>query len=128
MTEPQSLRSALLRLHGVLLQAQRVEAERFDGRMTASQTLQAAADDLRFDWLKPLSGLITGLDTARSAGDAALLAAGVDRVTAVLDPPDPESSFGARYLRALQDHPDAVLAHRDVAAALARVRGGAEPV
>jgi hypothetical protein len=35
---------------------------------------------------------------------------------ALLDPPDPESAFGARYLRALQDHP--IFAHRDVMAAL----------
>jgi hypothetical protein len=33
-------------------------------------------------------------------------------------PPDPDTSFGARYLRALQDHPGVVLAHRDVVEAL----------
>ena len=33
-------------------------------------------------------------------------------------PPDPDTPFGARYLRALQDQPEVVLAHRDVTAAL----------
>jgi hypothetical protein len=33
-------------------------------------------------------------------------------------PPNPQTSFGARYLRALQDHPGVVLAHRDLVAAL----------
>jgi hypothetical protein len=33
-------------------------------------------------------------------------------------PPDPGTSFGARYLRALQEYPGVVLAHRDVVAAL----------
>ena len=119
MSETQALRAALLNLHRELLQVQRAEAERFGGRMTAAETLQAAADDLRFSWLRELSTLITELDAARSAGDEQQVAAGVERAAALLDPPDPSSAFGARYLSVLQDHPAAVLAHRDVTAALA---------
>ena len=119
MTEIQSLRAALLHLHRELLQVQRGEAERFGGRMTAAETLQAAADDLRFSWLRELSTLITELDQARSDGDPQQVAAGVERARALLAPPDPDSSFGARYLTVLQDPPAAVLAHRDVTAALA---------
>ena len=63
------------------------------------------------------------LDLARSAGDAPQEAAAVERARALLDPPDPETSFGARYLRVLQEHPAAVLAHRDVTAALAGLAG-----
>jgi len=121
MTETQALRTALLHLHRELLQVQRVQAERFGGRMSAAETLQAAADDLRFSWLRELSTLVTELDQARSAGDEEQVAAGVERARALLDPPDAESSFGARYLRVLQEHPEAVLAHRDVTAALARL-------
>jgi len=33
----------------------RIQAERFGGRMSSSELLQAAADDLRFSWLKELS-------------------------------------------------------------------------
>jgi hypothetical protein len=120
VTDTQTLRSALLTLHRELLQIQRGEAERFGGRMTAAETLQAAADDLRFSWLRELSTLIGEFDQARSAGDEEQVAAAVGRVAALLDPPDPESAFGARYLRVLQEHPAAVLAHRDVTAALAR--------
>ena len=119
MSETQALRAALLNLHRELLQVQRAEAERFGGRMTAAETLQAAADDLRFSWLRELSTLITELDAARSAGDEQQVAAGVERAAALLDPPDPSSAFGARYPSVLQDHPAAVLAHRDVTAALA---------
>jgi hypothetical protein len=46
------LRRALLELHRELLHAQRIEAERFGGRMSASESLQAAVDDLRFSWLR----------------------------------------------------------------------------
>jgi len=120
MSEIDALRTALLTLHRALLDAQRIEAERFGGRMSAAEALQAAADDLRFSWLRRLSALVTELDEARSAADEQQIAASIEEVAALLDPPDPDSAFGARYLKALQMHPEAVLAHRDVTAALAR--------
>ena len=55
MTDARALRTALMELHKELLEAQRVQAERFGGRMSAGEVLQAAADDLRFDWLRVLS-------------------------------------------------------------------------
>jgi hypothetical protein len=119
MSDDRALRQALLELHRVLLDGQRIEAERFGGRMTSAELLQAAADDLRFSWLKELSELISGLDEARAQDDAEARAALVARAKARLAPPDPETAFGARYLRALQEQPAAVLAHRDVTAALA---------
>ena len=111
------IRQALLHLHRVLLNSQRLQAERFGGRMTAAELLQAATDDLRFDWLKQLSAVITALDEALADDDDAGAQAAVAQARALLDPPDPDTPFGARYLHALQDDPDAVLAHRDVRAA-----------
>jgi hypothetical protein len=123
VVDPRSLRRALLELHRELLQAQRTEAERFGGRMSASETLQAAVDDLRFSWIRTVSGLISELDEALGASDAEAQAAvdrAVRRARGLFVPPDPDTAFGARYLRALQDHPGVVLAHRDVVAALER--------
>jgi hypothetical protein len=119
----ENLRDALLDLHRELLGEQRIQAERFGGRMSASEVLQAAADDLRFSWLKELSELIAALDEARAEGDDAAAEAAIARARDLVDPPDPDTAFGARYLRALQDHPGVVLAHRDVTAALARPGG-----
>ena len=118
MTDVASVRLALLELHRRLLETQRIEAERFGGRMTPTELLQAAADDLRFSWLKQLSELIAELDQARADEDGAAVEAAVARARALLAPPDPDTPFGARYLRALQDQPEVVLAHRDVTAAL----------
>jgi hypothetical protein len=120
MADPSSVRPALLELHRQLLEAQRIEAERFGGRMSSSELLQAAADDLRFDWLKQLSELIAALDQARADEDAEARDAALGRARELLAPPDAGSAFGARYLRVLQDHPAVVMAHRDVTAALAR--------
>lgn len=118
MTDVASVRLALLELHRRLLETQRIQTERFSGRMTSTELLQAAADDLRFSWLKQLSELIAELDQARADEDDAAVEAAVARARSLLAPPDPDTPFGARYLRTLQDSPEVVLAHRDVSAAL----------
>src|SRR5690349_21904424 len=118
MSDVASVRAALLELHRLLVEAQRLEAERFGGRMSASEVLQAAADDLRFAWLKEISELIVALDQARADDEPETARALIGKVRELLVPPDSDSAFGARYLRALQDHPDVVFAHRDLTAAL----------
>jgi hypothetical protein len=128
VVDVRSLRRALLELHRELLQAQRIEAERFGGRMSASETLQAAVDDLRFSWIRTVSAMVAELDEAVRADDSEGQVA-IDQVVRqardLFAPPNPETSFGARYLRALQDHPGVVLAHRDVVAALEQRSVGA---
>ncbi len=118
MTDDESARRALIELHRELLDEQRKAAERFSGRMSASETLQAATEDLRFSWLTTLSELITELDEARAKGDEARRSAALARTRDLLVEPDATTAFGARYLRALQDHPAVVFAHRDLVAAL----------
>src|SRR3954471_19342598 len=113
VSEIATLRTALLELHRELLEAQRIQAERFSGRMSAGELLQAAAEDLRFDWLRTLSQLMGQLDEAAAAlSDEPDGVVVVARTRALLAPPDPETTFGARYLQALQEHPGVVLAHR----------------
>ena len=118
MIDLQTLRPALLELHRELLHAQRVEMERLVGRMSAGETLQAAVDDLRFSWIRMVSALISELDQAIAADDAEGHERVVGEARDLFVPPDPATAFGARYLRALQDHPGVVLGHRDVLAAL----------
>jgi hypothetical protein len=118
VADVRSLRRALLELHRELLQAQRIGAERFGGRMSASETLQAAVDDMRFSWIRTVSALISELDEAVDSEGQAAVDQAVGQARDLFIPPDPDTSFGARYLRALQDHPGVVLAHRDVVAAL----------
>src|SRR3954452_16972331 len=96
-------RAALLELHRHLLQAQRIQAERYGGRMSASELLQAATEDLRFSWLTQLSELLAELDQARSDDDAGATEAALAKARALLAPPDPDTAFGARYLQVLQD-------------------------
>jgi hypothetical protein len=108
-----ALQRAVRDLHRELLDAQRIDAERFSGRMSSGEVLQAAVDDLRFGWLRTLSEAIGDLDAAASADDQTPAAA-VERLRRLLAPPDPASAFGGQYLRALQRHPGVVLAHASV--------------
>jgi hypothetical protein len=119
MADVAAARAALLELHRELLQAQRIQAERFAGRMSASEVLQAATEDLRFAWLQSLSQLLGELDQAIAAADRDAAEAVVARIRELLSPPDPGTAFGMRYLRALQDHPEVVLAHGALMASLA---------
>ena len=112
-------RTALLELHRLLLGAQRIQAERYGGRMSASELLQAATEDLRFSWLTQLSELIAELDQARTDDDPDAVQAALETARALLAPPDPDTAFGTRYLQVLQERPEVVFAHRDATAALA---------
>jgi uncharacterized membrane protein YoaK (UPF0700 family) len=122
MLELKRFRDALLNLHRELLQAQRIEVERITGRMNSGEWLSAAIDDTRFAWLQDLTSLIAQVDEVIGSGgmpDPGGSAGELKgRARVLVAPPDPATEFGARYLRALQDDPDVVLAHRDVTALL----------
>ena len=112
------LRRSLLELHRLLLETQRRQVERINGRMSPGELLQAATQDLRFSWINELFEPIAALDAAYSDDDEAAADAAVERIRALVVEPDPEGSFGRRYLQVLQDEPGVVLVHRDVTAAL----------
>lgn len=108
-------RRALLELHRELVALQRREVERVAGRLSGGEALQAATRDVRFRWIDALSTSIGELDAAADAEEAASAAG---RLRDLLAAPDPETAFGLRYLRALQEEPAVVLAHRDAVAGL----------
>ncbi len=112
------VRPPLLELHRQLLAAERADMERFQGRLTGAEFLQIATDSLRLAWLQPVSELIVEIDETLEEpepepGDEAADAAGVliERLRALIAPPDAGSPFGRRYLAILQRHPGVVLAH-----------------
>ena len=116
------LRSALLNLHRELLTAQVIEVEKATGRtMTPNDQLSAALQDPRFAWLRELSSLLALLDAEAAAkpdGPIPEEPPALEQIETLLNPPDPDTSFGRRYLQELQNNPAAVMAHRDVTALL----------
>jgi hypothetical protein len=118
------IRLSVLGLHRELLSAQVIELERATGRkMSPNETLSAALEDPRFAWLRELSSLVAEIDgdaaEAKSEGRELDLQPALVRLRSLVEPPDPDTQFGSRYLRALQETPAVVMAHRDLIRLLA---------
>ena len=113
----QDLRRALLHLHKVLLEWERAAYERVHGRTTPTALLKVIVTDPQFAWLRPITEIIVRIDGALEAEapdtsvDVDLL---VTHARAVVAPDDPGSAYAQRYHAALQELPDAVIAHRGV--------------
>ncbi len=110
------MRRLLLNLHKTLLDWQRSNYELTHGRLQTSQLLQVIFSHDDFAWLRPMSGLIVKMDEA-IAGDspeAPAPAGPLVREAAALISPETGTVYADRYRAALQELPDAVLAHRDL--------------
>ena len=111
------LRKSLLHLHKTLLDWERAAYERIHGRASASELLKVIVEDPQFAWLRPISELIVRIDETvdadgeNSPADVATLVA---RARAIVAADEAGSANERRYYAALQEHPDAVLAHRAV--------------
>jgi hypothetical protein len=117
------LRKALLHLHKTLLDWERSAYERVHGRATASELLKVMVEDPQFAWLRPISELIVRIDETVEAEEASPdghvdIDALVTRARAVVALSETQTPHAQRYLRALQEHPDAVFAHRGVTTVL----------
>lgn len=110
------LRRLLLELHKTLIDWQRTDYERVHGRLQTTQLLNVLFNDASFAWLRSMSGLIVRIDETLAAktpegetGTGPLVAAARELVA-----PEAATFYGQRYYGALQELPDAVLAHRDL--------------
>ena len=110
------LRRLLLQLHKTLIDWQRAEYEGTHGRLQTTQLLNVMFNDAAFAWLRSMSGLIVRIDEALEVKakkepieSGPLVAAARELVS-----PEAGSPYGQRYHAALQELPDAVLAHRDL--------------
>lgn len=115
------LRRALLRLHKVLLDWERSGYERIHGRQSSHDLLRALLNDPQFSWLRPMSQLIVRIDEILSEKTPPMrndVDAIVAQVKALTSPNEAGNTYERRYDMALQEHPDAVFAHRDLLALL----------
>lgn len=123
------LRRALLHLHKTLLDWERKAYDRAHGRASPGELLSIVMRDPQFAWLHPLSELIVRIDTMldvehpepRAEVDAILRQA-----RALVAPGEAGTVYAQRYHAALQDLPDAVVAHGAVSGVLKRAPGTKE--
>ena len=111
------LRQALLRLHKTLLDWERGGYERIHGRQSSNDLLNALLNDPQFAWLRPISQLIVRIDELLSEKTPPMrndVDAVVAQVKTLTSPNAEGNIYERRYDMVLQEHPDAVFAHRDV--------------
>ncbi len=107
---------ALLHLHKVLLDIERIAYEREYGRVTAGELLKLVIEHPQFAWLHAISERVVRIDelfdgdepTAEDDGRALLI-----ETRGLLVPAEDGVGFAGNYYRALQRDPAAVLAHRE---------------
>jgi hypothetical protein len=113
------IRQALLRLHKTLLEWEQSGYERIHGRQSSHALLKALLNDPQFAWLRPMSQLIVRIDevleekTSPTRNDVDAI---VEQVKVLTSPDENGNTYQRRYDMALQEHPDAVFAHRDLLA------------
>jgi hypothetical protein len=109
------LRRLLLQLHKTLIDWQREDYEGQYGRLQTTQLLQVIFNDPQFAWLRSMSGLIVSIDEALDIKTAVVSETGPLVAKArELIAPEPGTPYAMRYHAALQELPEAVLAHRDL--------------
>lgn len=116
------LRRALLPLHKTLLEWERKIYEREHGRkMGAGELLQIIMIAPQFAWLRPISEVIVRIDQALDE-EAPDTTVDVDSIIIqarrLVAPDQTEKPYAQRYLTALQEVPDVVVAHGKVTAIL----------
>jgi len=112
-----NLRRLLLQLHRTLLDWERAAHERVHGRSSSHGLLLAILHDDRFAWLRPMSALIVRIDEwlADEGPETSIDVKGLLEQARLLVAPDEQGTpYARRYFTALQEHPDAILAHRDL--------------
>ena len=116
------LRRALLPRHKTLLEWERKAYERAHGRkMSGGEMLQIMMSHPQFAWLHPISEVIVRIDQTLDdeAPDSTVdVDAIVVQVRRLVAPDQTEKPYAERYLTALQEVPDVVVAHGKVTAIL----------
>jgi hypothetical protein len=112
------VRNAVLDLHKVLVDSERVRYEKTMGQIQSpNQFLRLLTSDPWFAWLHPISQLIVAMDEAldeRAPLTGDMVAALTEQTRRLLVASEAGQSFSGHYFEALQSDPDVVLAHAAV--------------
>src|SRR2546427_1733339 len=114
------LSARLMKLHRALLDRERRRYEDRRGSIPSGELLQVVITDPQFAWLRSLSVMVAEIDATVDAGDpmteetVARMFQGAYRLLKA----GGDSKFQLKYLDALQDSPDVVMAHAEVSRVL----------
>ena len=114
------LSTRLLRLHGLLLDRERRAYEDRHGSVASYELFQLVLYDAQFSWLRSLSAMIANLDALVDADEPISPdnVRSVFREAFVLLKSGEGGDFQAKYIVALQESPDVIMAHAAVSRVL----------
>jgi hypothetical protein len=116
-----NLRHAILHLHKVLLEIERIDYEQLHGRVTPGELLKLLVQNGQFAWLRAVSEIIVRIDEMLEDEEAAEEDARqlFGQAGALLVPAEGGTGFARHYFLALQRDRAAALAHREARKVLA---------
>lgn len=113
-----ALRHALLRVHKALLEMERRDYERANGRVNAGELFRLVVDHEQFAWLHSISEFVVRMDEMLDAGEP-VSEADVKGVVSVASkmftPSETGDVLQRKYYEALQRDPAVVLEHAELA-------------
>ena len=116
------LRKALLHLHKVLLEIERIDYEQVHGRLSAGELLKLLIQHQQFAWLHAVSEIVVRIDELLDGEDEAAEEQArliLSETRSLLMPAEHGTAFAGNYYLSLQRDPSAVLMHRAVREVLA---------
>lgn len=120
------VRLSLLHLHKTLLEYEREVYERAHDRIeSAYEVLRLVMHDPGFAWLHSISELVVSIDEMLDAEEPPAqpdVDAVIQQARQLIVPSETGSEFQQKYFAALQNSPDAVLAHAETMKVLAPVK------
>jgi hypothetical protein len=115
------LRAPLLHLHKALLEFERVNYEKVNGKVTPNQLLNLVIQDSQFAWLHVISELLVRIDEILDSKEPVTeeeVQSIIQEAKKLLIPAEISKDFGDKYLNSLQQDPNSVMAHQQVRDAL----------
>ena len=113
-----ALRSALLRLHKSLLEMERRAYEREHGQVNAGELFRLVVDNSQFAWLHNLSEFVVRIDetlTGESPVAPSDATIAFDLARKMFTPSDSGDVFQKKYYDAIQNDPEIVMDHAELA-------------
>ena len=112
-----ALRQALLRLHKTLLDMERREYERVNGRVSTGELFRLVIDHAQFAWLHNISEFVVRIDEELAA-DAPVTPQDTSSAVALARkmfvPSESGDGFQKRYFEAIQLDPAVVIEHAEL--------------
>ncbi len=110
-------RDLLLKLHKVMLDAERERHEAFFGPVSPTEYLNLLLEDPAFAWLRKFSMLIVEIDelfAQRDGFSTEMVTANIEKVRELVEMREDDEAFRSKYQYAIQADSDAASLHAEL--------------